>query len=63
MAKDSLDYKLSALELDLSNQKDKSSGALLPACMFKIDKKTKELVIETYQNPWKLVDILDRSAD
>lgn len=63
MAKDSLDYNLSALALDLSNQKDKSGGVLLPACMFKIDNKTKELVIENYQNPWKLVNILDRSAD
>jgi hypothetical protein len=59
----STDYNLSALEFDLSNQKDKSSGVLLPACMFKIDKKTKELAIENYQNPWKLVNILDRSAD
>ena len=59
----STDYNLSALEFDLSNQKDKSGGVLLPACMFKIDKKTKELAIENYQNPWKLVNILDRSAD
>ena len=59
----STDYNLTALEFDVSNQKDKSTGVLLPACMFKIDKKTKELVIENYQNPWKLVNILDRSAD
>jgi len=31
---------------------------LLPACQFKIDEKTKELVIENYQNPWKLANIL-----
>jgi hypothetical protein len=59
----STDYNLSALEFDLSNEKDKSTGVLLPACMFKIDKKTKELVIENYQNPWKLVNILDRSEN
>jgi hypothetical protein len=59
----STDYNLSALEFDLSNQKDKSTGVLLPACQFKIDKKTKELVIENYQNPWKLVNILDWSKD
>lgn len=52
-------YNLSTLEFDLSNQKDKSTGLLLPACQFKIDKKTKELIIENYQNPWKLVNILD----
>jgi hypothetical protein len=59
----STDYNLTALEFDLSSQKDMSTGVLLPACMFKIDKKTKELVVENYQNPWKLVNILDRSAE
>jgi hypothetical protein len=57
----SMDYNLSAVELDLSNEKGKSTGILLPACQLKIDKKTSELGIENYQNPWKLVDILDRS--
>jgi hypothetical protein len=57
----SMDYNLSAVELDLSNEKGKSTGVLLPACQFKIDKKTNELGIENYQNPWKLVEILDRS--
>jgi hypothetical protein len=59
----SSDYNLSALEFDLVNEKDKSSGVLLPACQFKIDEKTKELVIENYQNPWKVVNILNRSED
>jgi hypothetical protein len=57
----SSDYNLSAVELDLSNEKGKSTGVLLPACQFKIDKKTNELNVENFQNPWKLVDILDRS--
>jgi hypothetical protein len=57
----STDYNLSALEFDISNEKNKSTGVLLPACQFKIDKKTKELTIENYQNPWKLTNILDRS--
>jgi hypothetical protein len=57
----SMDYNLSALEFDLSDQKGKSSGVLLPACQFVIDKKTNELTIADYQNPWKLVDILDRT--
>jgi hypothetical protein len=59
----SSDYNLSALEFDFVNEKDKNTGVLLPACQFKIDKNTKELVIENYQNPWKLVNILDRSED
>jgi hypothetical protein len=51
-----MDYSLSALEveLDMSNVKDNSKGILLPACQFIIDKKTRELNIENYQNPWKL---------
>jgi hypothetical protein len=36
---------------------------LLPACKFKIDKKTSELEIENYQNPWKLTNIMDRSKE
>jgi hypothetical protein len=59
----SMDYNLSALELDISDQRNKSAGILLPACQFKIDKKTNEIVAENYQNPWKLINILDRSKD
>lgn len=59
----STDYNLSALELDMSNEKDKSTGVLFPACQFKINKKTNELEIESFQNPWKLQNIMDRSKD
>ena len=52
----SSDYNLSALELDISNEKDKNTGILLPACQFKID-KDKHLAIENYRNPWKLVNV------
>jgi hypothetical protein len=52
------DYNISALEFDLVAENDKSTGVLLPACQFKIDEKTKDLVIENYQNPWKLANIL-----
>jgi hypothetical protein len=57
----SMDYNLSALEFDLSDEKGKSTGVLLPACQFIIDKKTEELTVQNYQNPWKLIDVLDRS--
>jgi hypothetical protein len=57
----SMDYNLSAMEIDLSTEKGKSSGVLLPACQFEINKKTHELEIKNYQNPWKLVDVLDRT--
>jgi hypothetical protein len=59
----SMDYNLSVLELNISEDKDKSAGILLPASKFKIDKKTKELEIENFQNPWKLSNIMDRSRD
>jgi len=57
----STDYNLSALEIDLGNEKDKSTGVLLPACQFQINKKTNELEVENYQNPWKLQNIMNRS--
>jgi hypothetical protein len=59
----SMDYNLSALELEVNNDKDKSTGVLLPACQFQIDKKTNELEIESYKNPWKLQNIMDRSKE
>lgn len=58
----SMDYNLSALELDISKQ-NKSTGILMPAVQFKIDKKTSEVVAENYQNPWKLQNIMDRSKE
>ena len=54
----SMDYNLSAIELEINND-GKSTGILLPACRFKLDKE-KHLEIEAYQNPWKLNNILDR---
>jgi hypothetical protein len=57
----SMDYNLSALELDISDQAGKSSGLLLPVCQFVIDKKTNELTIAEYRNPFKLVDVMDRT--
>jgi hypothetical protein len=59
----SMDYNLSALELDINDERSKSTGILLPACQFKIDKKIGEIVAENYQNPWKLLNIMDRSKD
>lgn len=53
----SADYNLSALELVLPADKSQSSGTLLPACQFSISKE-KELTIEAYANPWKLVDVV-----
>ena len=54
----SMDYNLSAIELDIDNEKGKSTGILLPSCRFKLD-KDKHLEIEAYKNPWKLGNIQD----
>jgi hypothetical protein len=59
----SLDYNLSFIELQISDQKDKSTGTLLPAVQFTVDKKTGEIVAENYQNPFKLQNIMNRSKE
>lgn len=53
----SMDYSLSAMELDISSSKNQSGGTLLPACQFSVSKE-KELTIEAYANPWKLADVI-----
>ena len=55
----SSDYDLSGMELILSPDKKKSSGTLMSACQFKIDKEN-HLEIETFQNPWTLTNIQRR---
>ena len=52
----SMDYNLSGMEIILTPDKKKSSGTLLPACQFKIDKEN-HLEIEAFQNPWALSNI------
>jgi len=53
----SRDYTVGAIELLLTPD-GKGSGTVLPACRLTVDKKTKKLEIETYQNPWKLTDFM-----
>lgn len=55
----STDYNLSAIELEINNEEGKSTGILLPACQFRLDKEN-HLTIESYRNPWKLQNVLDR---
>jgi hypothetical protein len=59
----SLDYNLSVLEMDLNKETGKGGGILLPATKFKIDKKTGDPTMEALQNPWKLVNVMDRSKE
>jgi len=53
----SRDYNVGAIELVLTPD-GKGSGTVLPACKLKVDKKTQQIEIETYQNPWTLSNFI-----
>jgi hypothetical protein len=53
----SRDYSVGAIELILTPD-GKGSGTVLPACKLTVDKKTQQIEIETYQNPWKLTNLM-----
>ena len=55
----SMDYSLSGVEIIMYPDKKKNSGTLLPAVQLKMNKEN-QLELETYQNPWKLVNIMKR---
>ena len=50
-----VDYNVGAIELNLTAD-GKGSGTVLPACRLKMNKKKKEVEIETFQNPWELTN-------
>ena len=52
----SRDYSV-AIELVLTPD-GKGSGTVLPACKLTVDKKKQQIEIETYQNPWKLTNLV-----
>jgi hypothetical protein len=53
----SRDYSVGAIELNLTPD-GKGSGTVLPACKLTVDKKTQQIEIETYQNPWNLTNLI-----
>ena len=53
----SRDYSVGAIELILTPD-GKGSGTVLPACKLTVDKRKQQVEIETYQNPWKLTNIM-----
>jgi len=56
----SMDYNLSILELDIPSGKDgEGKGTLLPAAELQLNKKTNEIEIEAYKNPWRLANVKD----
>ncbi len=50
-------YDVGVIELNLTPD-GKGSGTLLPACRMTVNKKKKEMEVETYQNPWKLTNLM-----
>src|SRR5215469_9186135 len=53
----SRDYSVGAIELVIAPD-GKGSGTVLPACKLTVDKKTKQIEIENYQNPWNLSNFI-----
>lgn len=53
----SSDYNVGAIELVLTPD-GKGSGTVLPACKLTVNKKKKQIEIETYQNPWDLINFM-----
>ena len=53
----SADYSVGAIELNLTPD-GKGSGTVLPACKLTVNKKKKQIEIETYQNPWNLTNLM-----
>src|SRR5215475_5055458 len=55
----SSDYQLSGLQINISQDKKKKTGTLLPAAQLKVNKEG-QLEIEAFQNPWTLTNIMLR---
>ncbi|MBK8466876.1 MAG: hypothetical protein IPL32_13690 [Chloracidobacterium sp.] len=52
----SMDYSLAMGEIIISKKKGETKGTLYPVAKLKLDEKG-EIMIETFQNPWNLVNI------
>jgi hypothetical protein len=53
----SRDYSVGVIDLALTPDGKQGSGRVLPACRLTVDKKTQQIEIETYQNPWILTTL------
>jgi hypothetical protein len=54
----SKEYSVGAIDLFLTPDGKGSEGTALPACKMKVNKKTQQIEIETYQNPWNLTNLM-----
>lgn len=53
----SRNYSVGAIELVLTPDGKEGSGKVLPACKLKLDEKTQQIEVESYQNPWTLTTL------
>ena len=54
----SREYSVGAVDLFLTPDGKDSEGTALPACKLKVNKKTQQIEVESYQNPWKLTNLI-----
>ena len=54
----SKEYRVGAVDLFLTPDGKGSEGTALPACKVKVGKKTQQIEVETYGNPWKLTNLM-----
>ena len=54
----SKEYSVGAVDLFLTPDGKGSEGTALPACKLKVDKKTQQIEVETYQNHWTLTNLM-----
>jgi len=52
-----VDYNVGAIELNLTPD-GKGTGTVLPAVRLTVNKKKKQVEIETFQNPWNLTNLI-----
>ena len=52
------EYSVGAVDLFLTPDGKNSEGTALPACKLTVDKKTQQIEVETYQNPWTLTNLM-----
>jgi len=55
----STDYDLSAIEINIAKDQDKSDGVLIVAGRFRVD-KNKQIELESLGNPWRLANVMER---
>jgi hypothetical protein len=52
------EYSVGAVDLFLTPDGKNSAGTALPACKLTVDKKTQQIEVEAYQNPWTLTNLM-----